>query len=441
MSVGESAIGLGRSGADVLDELKRLPGGPELLDVARVRDDIFLVGGAVRDILLGAKPRELDVVVAGDAQALARDLARRLDTLAGQDPDERFESTFHERFRTALLRWVTEHEERRIDIATRRAESYPRPGALPKVREGTVEEDLDRRDFTVNAIAVSLGGPRRGKLVPAQQALEDLASRRLRVLHDDSFIDDPTRLLRLGRYRARLQFEIEPHTAELAREALDRDALASVSRARIGAELRLALGEPDPVASLSSLQQLGVLAALSAGLALDTNLAATALELLPPEGHPQALLMAGLIVPSTQPASRQTGASLRALLDEFEFPASERERVVRSVLAAPSLIEMLERAQRPSQLHDALVAHPPEAVALAAALAGRATRGWEAAREWLQRLRNISLSIGGQDLLDAGIPAGPEIGRRLAAALAAKLDGEIEEGREAELAAALAERA
>jgi tRNA nucleotidyltransferase (CCA-adding enzyme) len=426
-----------RDGRDVLAAVAELPGGRELLELADGRDDAALVGGAVRDLLLGRQPRELDVVVAKGASELAAALASRLGALTGESPAERSESTFHDSFCTARVRWGGGT----IDIATQRAESYTSPGALPLVRDGTVAEDLDRRDFTVNAIAVVLGGPRRGTLVAAEHALEDLAAGRLRVLHHDSFIDDPTRLLRLGRYRARLQFELEPHTAELAREALDRDALASVSRARIGAELRLALGEPDPVASLSSLQQLGVLAALGAGLALDANLAATALELLPPEGHPQALLMAGLIVPSTQPASRQTGASLRALLDEFEFPASERERVVRSVLAAPSLIEMLELPQRPSQLHDALVAHPPEAVALAAALAGRATRGWEAAREWLQRLRNISLSIGGQDLLDAGIPAGPEIGRRLAAALAAKLDGEIEEGREAELAAALAERA
>lgn len=425
-----------REGRDVLAAVAELPGGQELLELADGREDAAIVGGAVRDLLLGRQPRELDVVVAKGAGELAAALASRLGALAGESPAEQSESTFHDSFRTARVRW----SGGTIDIATQRAESYASPGALPLVRDGAVAEDLDRRDFTVNAIAVALGGRRRGTLMAAEHALEDLGARCLRVLHDDSFIDDPTRLLRLGRYRARLQFEIEPHTAELAREALDGDALASVSRARIGAELRLALGESDPVASLSSLQQLDVLAALG-GLLLDADLAATALELLPAEGHPQALLMAGLIAPSTQAASRQTAASLRALLDEFEFAASARDRVMRSVLAAPALVEMLERPQRPSQLHDALGAHPPEAVALAAAFAGRATPGWEAAREWLQRLRNISLAIGGQDLLDAGISPGPEIGRRLAAALAAKLDGEIEEGREAELAAALAERA
>jgi tRNA nucleotidyltransferase (CCA-adding enzyme) len=428
---------LARDGGDVLAAVAELPGGRELLELADGREDVGIVGGAVRDLLLGRQPRELDVVVAEGAGELATALASRLGARADESADERSGSTFNERFRTARVCW----SGGTIDIATRRSESYTSPGALPLVGDGTFAEDLDRRDFTVNAFAVALGGRRRGALLAAEHAREDLAAGWLRVLHDDSFVDDPTRLLRLARYRARLQFEIEPHTATLAREALQGGALASVSRARTGAELRLALGERDPVAALASLQQLGVLAALGAGLLFDASLAATALELLPPDGHPQALLLGALLAPSTQAAAGQSGAGLRALLDEFEFPAAERERVIRSVLAAPLLIELLERRQRPSQLHDALAAHPPEAVALAAALAGRATPAWEAAREWLGRLRTIGLSIGGQDLLDAGIPAGPEIGRRLAAALAAKLDGEIEQGREAELAAALAERA
>ena len=212
-----------RDGRDVLAAVAELPGGRELLELADGRDDAALVGGAVRDLLLGRQPRELDVVVAKGASELAAALASRLGALTGESPAERSESTFHDSFCTARVRWGGGT----IDIATQRAESYTSPGALPLVRDGTVAEDLDRRDFTVNAIAVVLGGPRRGTLVAAEHALEDLAAGRPRVLHHDSFIDDPTRLLRLGRYRARLQFELEPHTAELAREALDRDALAS----------------------------------------------------------------------------------------------------------------------------------------------------------------------------------------------------------------------
>jgi tRNA nucleotidyltransferase (CCA-adding enzyme) len=430
------SCGPAHDGHEVIDAIAGLPGGRELLDLAAGRDDVALVGGAVRDLLLGREPRELDVVVAGGAGELADALASRLGARAGESPDERFESKFHERFRTALVQW----SEGRIDIATRRRESYSKAGSLPDVQEGTLEEDLRRRDLTVNAIAVNLSGPHRGELSSVEHAREDLSAGRLRVLHDDSFTEDPTRVLRLARYRARLQFQIEPHTAELARTALHRGALATVSHARLGAELRLAFGEADPVASLASLQELGVLAALGAGLELDTALARTALELLPADGRPAALLMAALLSKAPQAARRQREPALHALLDGFEFPAVERERVMRSVLAAPSLAAELERAHRPSQLREALVAYPPESVALAGALTGTGTPGWRAAREWLQTLRTVRLSIGGQDLLDAGIAPGPEIGRRLAAALAAKLDGELEDGREAELAAALAER-
>jgi tRNA nucleotidyltransferase (CCA-adding enzyme) len=426
-----------RDGHDVLAALAGLPGGRELLELAGGREDIALVGGAVRDLLLARTPRELDVVVAHGAMELAGALASRLGALAGESPGERFESRFHERFHTALVQWSAG----RIDVATRRSELYTAPGALPQVSDGGVEADLRRRDFTVNAIAVALAGPRRGELQAVEHAREDLAAGRLRVLHDGSFDDDPTRLLRLARYRARLGFQIEPHTAELAREALRRGALATVSHARVGAELRLALGEADPVAVLASLQELGVLAALGAGLQLDAQLAERALALLPADGHPQALLMASLLVAGAQAGRERQEAELHALLDGFELPAVERERTMRSVLAGPSLASVLAQPQRPSQLHRALAAYPPEAIALAGARAGAGTPGRQAAQEWLQRLRNVRLSIGGQDLLDQGIASGPEIGRRLAAALAAKLDGELEDGREAELAAALAESA
>ena len=129
--------GPARDGSDVVEALAALPGGRELLDLAAGRDDVALIGGAVRDLLLGREPRELDVVVADGAMELANALAVQLGVLAGEDPGERSESTFHERFHTAVVCW----NGGRIDIATRRAESYPAPGMLPAVRPGGSEED------------------------------------------------------------------------------------------------------------------------------------------------------------------------------------------------------------------------------------------------------------------------------------------------------------
>jgi len=410
-------------GGEVLRALAAQPGGPQLQMIGLGRDDVSLVGGAVRDLLLGRAPRELDVVVAGDAEWLARELASMLAA----------EVTLHGRFGTAVVEW----EAGRVDVAERRAESYPAPGALPEVRPGSIEEDLRRRDFTINAIAVPLGGERRGALDSAEHALEDLAAGRLRVLHDRSFIDDPTRLLRLARYRARLGFEVETRTAELAAQALATGALAMVSRARIGAELRLALGEADATEALDALSELGVLPAIDPSLSFDASLARRALALLPQDGRGDLLLMAALLLDGVQHRGEATEPAMFELLDGLEFTAGERERVMRSALAATSLVGELALAAKPSQLHETLFALPLEAVALAGALSEAESAAGAAATGWLERLRHVRLSITGDDLLAAGVSAGPELGRRLDATLARKLDGELADGREAELSAAL----
>ncbi len=415
------------TGAKVLEALAGQPGGPQLLMLAQTGDEVALVGGAVRDLTLGRPPRELDVVIAGDAEPLARELA----TILGANV------TLHGRFGTAVVEW----EAGRVDIAQRRAESYPAPGELPDVRLGSTEEDLQRRDFTVNALAVPLAGPRAGELDAAEHALGDLAAGRLRVLHERSFEDDPTRLLRMARYQARLGFEPEPHTANLAAQAIRAGALGTVSRARVGAELRLALGEADAPAALLALDHVGVLAGIAKGLAFDEPLARRALGLLPDDGHVAVLLMAVALLPIATNRHAEPDAALLELLDGLEFPAAERDRTITTALYARSLATTLELPGRPSEQHAAMSSRPIEAVALAGALmpthpAG-ASDGAAVARDWIARLRHVRLAITGEDLLAAGVSAGPEIGARLQAALARKLDGELADGREAELDAAL----
>ncbi|HEY2201670.1 MAG TPA: hypothetical protein VGH56_07260, partial [Solirubrobacteraceae bacterium] len=202
----------------LLDQAREQPGGEALL--AAAYEGVHLVGGAVRDLLRVEHPRELDVLVEGEIEPL-------LLALGG-------EAVTHDRFGTASVSL----EDARIDVARARREHYPYPGGLPVVEPASVTEDLLRRDFTVNAIAVRIDAGRAGEVHAAPGALEDLAAGRLRVLHDASFIDDPTRLLRLARYEARLRFVVEDHTAALASEAIAARALDTVSGARIGAELR-----------------------------------------------------------------------------------------------------------------------------------------------------------------------------------------------------------
>jgi tRNA nucleotidyltransferase (CCA-adding enzyme) len=386
--------------SDVLDALRALPGGSALLDALAGREDVWVVGGAVRDALLGRPPKDIDLVVAGDAIALAHDLG------AVQE--------IHDRFGTTTV----DVEGALVNIATARTETYSEPGALPDVAPGELGDDLARRDFTVNAMGVGLDGA----LHAVPGAEDDLAKGCLRVLHGGSFRDDPTRLWRLARYAARLGFAIEPGTERLAREAVADGALDSVTGPRIGNELVLALHEPDPLAALAAAHELGL---LPGGMAPRRGLTARALELLPEDGHAGVLALAA--------ASGAVGPErLRTWLDRLSVAARERDRLIAAATGAEALAEQLAAATRPSEIAAAARRLTPEHVALAGAL-GPA----DAARAWLTDLRDVHLEITGDDLLAAGIPPGPEMGRRLDRALVAKLDGEAPD-REAELAVALA---
>ncbi len=380
--------------SDLLDRLAALPCGARLLDAAQGVPAVHLVGGAVRDLLLDREPRELDVVVEGDVGALA-------ERLGGA-------GAVHDRFGTASVR----DGDCRWDLAGARSEHYARPGALPDVSPAGIEEDLHRRDVTVNAIALDLAT---GELRAAPHALEDLAAGRLRILHDASLRDDPTRLWRIARYTARLGFAPEERTAGLAAEAVAGGALDTVSGARIGNELRLALGEPDPVAALEAAAGLG----LAPWLAPDRARAEAALALLPAgEGRPDLVVLAASLAP----------ADHDALLAGLDFTAGERA-VLRAGAQAPALAEAARGAARPSDLASVLRGVRVEAVALAGAMGAE-----EPVRRWLEDLRHVRLVITGDDLIAAGVPEGPEIGRRLAATLDRRLDGELEPGRDAELA-------
>lgn len=423
-----SAVHPLQSAERVLRRLTGLPGGPELLGQARRREDVALVGGAIRDILLGHWPRELDVTVAGDAAGLARELA------ATVSPSERaygeaVEPVLHERFGTASVIW----RYGRIDIAERRAESYAAPGALPDVRPGSFEEDLRRRDFTVNAIALPLHGAESEGIVSVGGALEDLRAGRLRVLHDGSFREDPTRILRLARYSARLGFEIDPHTRELAGEAIAGGALETVSGDRIGSELWLAAREADAPSAFRALDSLGVLAALGMPSPFDEQLAREAAGLLPADGSPDVLLM---------------GVALRADLGP-ERPFAAEEVIERLGSTRQQSSAVAEAADRPGGLarllhhatpagaHIAFDDHSLETVAIGGALAGRESEGaLETTRDWFQTQRHVKLEIDGHDLIAAGVPEGPEVGVRLERALARKREGRAN-GREQELRAAL----
>lgn len=348
---------------------------PELATVHEVAGGkpVYLVGGAVRDLLLGRGRTDIDLVVEGDATALATRLGG--------------EVTEHERFATAKV--VLDGHE--VDIATARAETYSHPGALPEVEPTAgISADLARRDFTVNAMAIPLR--RDPELIDPHRGLEDLRSGLLRVLHARSFEDDPTRALRAARYVTRFGFQMERESEDLLKQA----DLGTVSADRREAELLRLAGETEAARGFALLAEWGLVVAHDDGIEL-------------------AGRVAGLLA---------------------EFPWAEVARRDRSILAA-----VLGPWGEAEQLAAARPERPSEAVRLAG---GAAPVELVLARalgaEWLDRYlldwRGVELEIDGEDLIAAGVPQGPEIGRGLAVALRGKLDGELS-GREEELAAAL----
>jgi tRNA nucleotidyltransferase (CCA-adding enzyme) len=350
-------------------------------------DAVYVVGGAVRDLLLGREPHELDFVVEGDALEVARRIGGRV--------------VAHERFGTATV----SVPGATFDLASARRERYPRPGALPEVELGaTIHEDLERRDFTVNAIALHLAD---GELIWLPGAREDLEARRLRVLHDRSFLDDPTRLLRLARYAARLGFEPETRTDRLAGEAVTSGALDTVTGSRLGAELRLLLQEPQPV-TLLELERHGLGRALLGDRFEPDERTITTADELQPGG------LAALAATLTGPVD----------LDRLAFPAYERDTVNRAAAAEPLAetddVALWRRFRR----------EPAEVAAVAGA---RGDPG--AARRWLEDVRYRRLAIDGHDLVAAG-RQGPAVGEALDRAMEAMLEGRADT-REDQLAAAL----
>jgi tRNA nucleotidyltransferase (CCA-adding enzyme) len=348
---------------------------PELDAVrAAASEPVYLVGGAVRDLLLGRGRADVDLVVVGDSVALAERLG------GGGVSSE-------ERFGTAKVE-LDGHE---VDIAAARTETYPHPGALPVVEPaGEVEADLARRDFTVNAMAVPLG--RDARLLDPHGGLDDLRDGLLRVLHPGSFADDPTRAIRAARYASRLGFALEHETEALLRAA----DLGSVSEDRRRAELLRLAGEEAGPRGLGLLASWGLVEPREGGVEL-------------------AGAVASLLAESPWRGEAEPGTAILA--------AALGPEGGEAALAA-------ERPERPSQAVEIAAGRDPVELVLARAL------GAEWLDRYLQEWRSTALEIDGSDLLDAGIPEGPAIGRGLQTALRLKLDGEIE-GRGAELAAAL----
>lgn len=394
------------------ERLRALPRIRRLLPALEDLPAIYLVGGAVRDLMRGERGIDLDLAIEGDADHAAQELARRLGGRA----------VFHERFGTATVT----AGDLTLDLARMRREHYERPGALPVVTPAPLHVELARRDFAINAMAVGLSGDTLGRLHDPLGGMEDLERGVVRVLHERSFIDDPTRLLRAVRYETRLDFALEAGTERLAREAAQAGALATVSGARVRDGLLDLLAEEEAPRAVARLAALGLDRALHPALAGDAELVAGAELGAIETGADRALAGLAALIASDPDA-------LTPFLDRLALPAPRHSAVARAAEdAAPIARRLRSRPARPSELYVLLRDEPPEALALALALGAPPAP----IMDWTSRLGHVALTITGDDLVAAGFEPSPAFGRALEEVFRRKLDGEVED-RGAELCAAL----
>ena len=380
-------------------------------------DGVYLVGGAVRDVLLGAESFDLDIAVEGDAIGFARALAH---ALGGR-------YTPHEKFGTAVVQYG---DGSRVDVVTTRTERYHAPGALPTVEPATIAEDLHRRDFTINAMAVSLKKADFGALVHPFGGRKDLEEGVIRVLHDLSFVDDPTRILRAVRYESRYGFRLEEHTERLAWECIARGLIAEVSPVRVRDELLPLLEDSGAARGIARLGELGVDRALHPGLRGDADGAALytrALDLRDELGLEVPAWRIGLTVL----ARELTAEATFDWLDALDVKHRDVDLIVGAVTFAPQILVRLRAAPiTPADIVALAEPLAPDTPLLAIALEDRSEL-----RDYFTRLRCVELEIGGAELAELGLPESPRVGELLAELQRRKLNGELD-GRDSELAAA-----
>jgi tRNA nucleotidyltransferase (CCA-adding enzyme) len=407
--------------ASIAEELSSSARLQEIVDavgsLGELSEGVYLVGGSVRDILLGEESFDVDIAVEGDAIAFAYALSK---VLGGR-------ATPHEKFGTAI---VSYGDGERIDVVTTRTEFYDAPGALPTVERAGLREDLFRRDFTINAMAASLVAGDLGRLVDPFGGRVDLEAGVVRVLHNLSFIDDPTRIFRGIRYESRYGFRFDEHSARLVRACIEMGLVGDLSSSRLRDELVALLEDSAAGDGIRRLGELGADRAIHQHLRGDDEAAgrfARAVALRGELGVEIPGWRIGLAVLARELSSDEAYDWLARL----KIRRRDADRIVGAVTVAPRIVErMRTESLDPAEVVALADPFAPDAPIMALAIEDRVEL-----RDYFARLRDVRLEIGGQDLIAMGLSESPLIGDILGEIRKRKLNGELD-GREAELAAA-----
>jgi len=381
--------------------------------------DIYLVGGVVRDLVLEKAVFDLDIVVEGDAIIFAKKLA---DSVKGN-------FRRHHAFGTATVS-IAEHK---IDFATGRSEKYSHWGALPKVKPASLSKDLVRRDFTINAMAISLNKRDYGRLIDLYNGLADLKSGVIRVLHDNSFLDDPTRILRAIRFEQRFSFKIEAHTFKLLKKALAQSALQFVNPHRLRDELILILKEPKPYRYIKRIKELEGFSFINKKIRLNKQDFGFFLRVertirryqkkFKKHRRPEVwtIYLAGIV-------NKLSAKQIAKILHDFGFKKGERI-IINSIKTGIPEIEKLDRKLKPHVIYRTLNPYSFESVLFFYAYYNK-SKLRKNIEYFLDKLVNIRLKTKGRDLQKLKLQPQTFYNKILLKTLYAKIDKRLKTKRE-----------
>lgn len=411
--------------------LNKLP--KEILDLIYLARDtagsnnlpIYLVGGFVRDLILGVKNLDLDIVVEGDGIKFAEDFAYALKAKLIR----------HRRFGTATL--VIAHSDLKIDVASARKETYPEPAHLPIVENATLKDDHFRRDFTINAMAISINKDSFGRLIDFFGSQEDLRNKKIRILHDLSFIDDPTRILRAIRFEQRYNFRIEPETLKNLKAAIKLKMLEKVEPQRTRDELVLMLKEARPLKEIKRLKELSGFGFIDRRLSVTkkTYRLISSIEkeiswfkrkyskLRPIDAW--LIYFMGLI-------DCLGLKDTRKICQRFAFRKGEEKRILNCKKIGFKIVSSLSKKIKPSEVFRFLELSSYEVILLLKAKYKNKDLQKNIA-DFLMVYHNLRICVSGEDLHRLGISPGPVYQKIFSKILAAKLDGLVQ-NKEEELA-------
>ncbi|MEA4926654.1 MAG: CBS domain-containing protein [Syntrophomonadaceae bacterium] len=377
---------------------------------------VYCVGGYVRDLLLNVPNFDMDLVAEGDGRELATRLAQRLGGKV----------RIHDRFATAS---VILNEGTKIDVATARTEYYEFPAALPMVERSSIREDMYRRDFTINTLALCLNPNKFGDLIDYFGGRKDIQNRYIRILYNLSFVEDPTRILRAIRFEQRYRFTIEPDTLRFAKDAIDRRMLGKLSYKRIMQELILILSEKDPMSALERMTDTGVWKYILPEVKLE-KLTKVPFKRIPIvigwwENRYYGPKIQAWLVYLQAIFSKLTEPQLADVLSRYPLDRSA-QRSIEDSACVPLLAQRISNDPnlRPSQLYKMLSHLGPENM-LYLLLHIRQENVWDRVVQYCDLKEKVKVEINGHDLKKMGLKAGPDFKSILAELYLLKLDGVI----------------